>query len=239
MNDECRMTNGKGRTRPLSSLDIRHWVAGGFLLLALIGSGCSKSGDADQFTRFTNLGKSQLEQGNGAKAVEFFQQALKLNASTIEPHLNLANAHLLSGESAAAIREAGEALRLDANSAAAHYIAGCAWLRAGDATNALMSLQQSHKIDPAITALNFQLGLAHERLGQTEDAIRQFQTVIDFEPEHPAVFYRLSQLLLRSRNTRTFSQRSPARPATSPCSRSASTLSRSCRSNSNSRSPTA
>ncbi len=172
--------------------------AGGIvLLLGLALLGCKKAGDADQFTRFTNLGKSQLEQGQGAKAVEFFQQALKLNPSAVEAHLNLANARLLSSQADAAIREAGEALRLDANSAAAHYIAGCGWLRVGDATNALMSLRQSHKIDPAVTALNFQLGLAHERLGQMEDAVREFQTVLEFVPEHPAVHYRLSQLLLR------------------------------------------
>ena len=167
------------------------------LLFALALLGCKKPEDADQFTRLTNLGKSQLEQGNGAKAVEFFQQALKLNPSAIESHLNLANGHLLANQSADAIRTAAEALRLDANSAAAHYITGCAWLRAGDATNALKSLAQSQQLDPAHTALNFQLGLAHEQLGQIEDAIKQFQIVIEHEPAHPAVHYRLSRLLQR------------------------------------------
>jgi tetratricopeptide (TPR) repeat protein len=193
------MMDAKVQTRAArqSSFVISHCLLGLPLLFVLTFAGCKKPDDTDQFTRLTNLGKSQLEQGNGAKAVEFFQQALKLNPSAVESHLNLASAHLLANQSAEAIREAGEALRLDANSAAAHYIAGCAWLRAGDATNALQSLQQSHKIDPAITALNFQLGLAHERLGQMEDAIRQFLIVTEFEPEHPAVHYRLSQLLLR------------------------------------------
>ena len=159
--------------------------------------GCKKSETPDQFTRLSNLGKSQLEQGDGAKAVTFFQQALTLNPSALEAHLNLANAHLLANQSDAAIRAAAEALRLDANSAAAHYITGCAWLRAGNATNALQSLSQSHHLDPAHTALNFQLGLAHERLGHTEEAVKEYTTVVEFEPGHPAVHYRLSQLLLR------------------------------------------
>lgn len=167
------------------------------VLLGLAFTGCKKTDEADAFIRLTNLGKSQLEQGDGAKAVGFFQQALQANPASLEAHLNLANAFLLANRPADAIREAAEVLRLDANSAPAHYVAGCAWLRAGDATNALQSLQQSQKIDPAVTALNFQLGLAHEQLGHAEDAVREFQTVIEFEPEHPAAHYRLSQLLLR------------------------------------------
>ncbi|HEU0008203.1 MAG TPA: FG-GAP-like repeat-containing protein [Verrucomicrobiae bacterium] len=166
-------------------------------MLALAVVGCRKGEDADPFTRLSNLGKSQLEQGNGPRAVQYFQQALQLKPSAVEAHLNLANAHLLANQTAEAIRVAGDALRLDGNSAAAHYIIGCAWLRAGDATNALQSLSQSQKLDQAVTALNFQLGLAHERLGHAEEALLEFQTVIRFEPEHPAAHYRLSQLLVR------------------------------------------
>jgi hypothetical protein len=59
-------------------------------------------------------------------------------------------------------------------------------------------LQQSQKLDGAVTALNFQLALAHERLGHAEEAIEQLQTVLQFEPDHAAAHYRLSQLLLRA-----------------------------------------
>src|SRR5437867_5023578 len=167
------------------------------LLLGLAIVACRKGEEADQFTRLSNLGKSQLEQGNGARAVEFFQQALRHKPSAIEAHLNLANAHLLANQTTEAIRAANEALRLDANSAAAYYVIGCAWLRAGDATIALQSLAQSQKLDQAVTALNFQLGLAHERLGHSEAAAWDYQTVINVEPAHSAAHYRLSQLLLR------------------------------------------
>jgi tetratricopeptide (TPR) repeat protein len=169
------------------------------MMVALAVGGCGRKDGAgeDDFTRLTNLGRSQLDQGEGTRAAEYFQQALQAKPTSLEARLNLANAFLLANRPAEAIREAGEALRLEPNSAAAHYIAGCAWLRAGDATNALKSLQQSHAIDVAVTALNFQLGLAHEALGQAEDAIRELQTVVEHEPEHRAAHYRLSQLLLR------------------------------------------
>jgi Flp pilus assembly protein TadD len=170
------------------------------LPLLLVVVSCKKSAPPaaqDEFTRLTNLGKSQLEQGGAVKAVEFFQQALALNPAMPEAQLNLANAFLAANQSQAAIRQAAEILKADPDSAAALYIEGCAWMRLGDATNAMKAFQQSQRIDPAVTALNFQIALAHEQLGQMEEAVMQLQTAIEFEPEHPAAHYRLAQILLR------------------------------------------
>jgi tetratricopeptide (TPR) repeat protein len=168
------------------------------LLTATFFGGCKKNGaEADRFTRLSNLGKSQIEAGDAAKATDLFRQALALNPTLPEAQLNLANALLLANQPADAIAQVQRVLVVDQNSAAAHYVIGCAYLRLGNAEEALKALQQSHKIDAAVTALNFQLGLAHERLGHNEEALQQFQTVIEFEPEHPAAYYRLSQLLLR------------------------------------------
>ncbi len=170
-----------------------------FLLGIFFLIGCTKkTGDqTDEFNRLTNLGKSQLEQGDPNKAIDLFQQALKQQPTVLEAELNLANAFLRANRAIDAIQAADRVLQREANSAAAYYIQGCAYLRLGDATNALKALQQSQKIDPAVTALNFQLALAHERLGQLEEAVAQLQTTIDFEPEHAAAHYRLSQVLLR------------------------------------------
>ena len=135
------------------------------LWLALALGGCRKSAQSsDEFTRLSNLGKSQLEQGDVAKAIDYFEQALKLSPTLPEAQLNLANAFLRANRAADAIRQAGQVLRVDPNSAAALYVQGCAHLRLGDATNAVKSFQQSQKIDPVVTALNFQLaqiGRAH------------------------------------------------------------------------------
>jgi tetratricopeptide (TPR) repeat protein len=173
------------------------WAA--FALLAAGLAGCRKesTADADQFTRLSNLGKSQLEAGDAAQAAQSFQQALALKPTLIEARLNLANAFLLGNQAEPAIQQAQQVLQVDPNSAAAHYLAGCAHLRLGRAEEALKALQQSHRLDPAVTALNFQLGLAHERLGHHDEALQQFQTVLEFEPEHAAAHYRLAQLLLR------------------------------------------
>ena len=160
-------------------------------------AGCKKSTDSDDFTRLTNLGKSQLEAGDATKAIGLFRQALTLNPTLAEAQLNLANAFLVGNQPQLALQQAQQVAQADKGSAAAWYVIGCAHLRLGDAENALKALRQSQQIDPAVTALNFQLALAHERLGQADDAMQQLQTVIEFEPEHPAAHYRLSQIYLR------------------------------------------
>ena len=201
------------RLPPLATRPVLFLAAGLLLVLGLLLGGCGKSGEEgsadkggkdkatsgeDQFTRLTNLGRSQLESGDAAKAVEFFRQALAIQPTSPEAQLNLANAHLLGNQTEEAQRQAGQVLAIDPNSAAAHYVIGCAYLRQGNAVEALKAFQQSQKLDAAVTALNFQIALAQERLGHNDEAVEQFQIVIQFEPEHAAAHYRLSQILLRT-----------------------------------------
>jgi len=184
------------RDRPRSDSWARFF--GLVLVIPLLSVGCRKAGEADQFSRLTNLGKSQLEAGEATKAIDLFGQALALNPTLPEAQLNLANAYLRANQPEKVIQQAQQALQVDHNSAAANYLIGCAYLRLGKAEEALKALEQSHQIDAAVTALNFQLALAHERLGHDEEALQQLQTVIEFEPEHPAAHYRLSQSLGRA-----------------------------------------
>jgi tetratricopeptide (TPR) repeat protein len=152
---------------------------------------------SDEFTRLSNLGKSALEKGDAPRAIQVFEQALKLAPTSPDARLNVANAFLLANQPDTAIQHAEAVLAVDPNSAAAHYIVGCANLRLDRAEAALKALQQSQKIDQAVTAVNFQLALAHERLGQLDEALLQLQTVVEFEPDHAAAHYRMSQILQR------------------------------------------
>src|SRR5689334_21027100 len=55
--------------------------------------GCKKQAtESDDFTRLTNLGKSQIEAGDAAKAIDLFKRALTLNPTLAEAQINLANA---------------------------------------------------------------------------------------------------------------------------------------------------
>src|SRR5207247_1787393 len=141
------------------------------------------------------------DRADADKAVAALEQALALNPSHPDAHLNLACASLLANQVDKALLHAEEVLKQDPNSAPALYIAGCASLRLGKPQEAVKYLQAAKDIDRTINPVTFQLGRAHQALGQFDDAINAFREVIQYEPEHPAAHYNLSQALVRTGKT--------------------------------------
>src|SRR5690349_11726113 len=95
------------------------------LSLAGVWPGCQRK-ETDEFSRFSNLGRTYYEKGEAQKAVDAFEKAVKAQPSHPDAQLNLANAYLLANEPAKAITQAQSVLEGDHNSAAAYYIIGCA-----------------------------------------------------------------------------------------------------------------
>ncbi|MCX6905830.1 MAG: FG-GAP-like repeat-containing protein, partial [Verrucomicrobia bacterium] len=170
------------------------------LAVVLFMTGCKRSGD-DSFARYSNLGKRSLEDGNAKAAVEAFQQALALHPTLADARFNVALALLQAGQHEQAIQEAQAVLERDRNSAAAWYVIGLANLHQGRFEPAVQALTQAKNIDITVNPVAFQLGLAYEGWGRFEEAINEWQTLAQFEPDHPAVHYRLSQALRRAGKT--------------------------------------
>jgi hypothetical protein len=61
----------------------------------------------------------------------------------------------------------------------------------------VQALQQAKDIDRTVNAVSFQLGRAYQQLNQFEAAREQFTEVTQFETNHPAAYYNLSQVLIR------------------------------------------
>src|SRR5439155_3606523 len=57
--------------------------------------------------------------------------------------------------------------------------------------------QQAKDIDRTVNAVSFQLGRAYQQLNQFQEALEQFQEVTQFETNHPAAYYNLSQVLIQ------------------------------------------
>ena len=151
------------------------------------------------FIEAMNTGKNYLDQGRqGApKAIEVFLQAVSLNSGDADAALNLANAYLLDNKPEQALASAEKVIAINRQLAAGHYIRGCSLLRSGSFEEALKSLQIAKDLDHTVNAVSFQLGRAHQGLGQWEAAAEQFREVAQFEPDHGAVHYNLSQVLVR------------------------------------------
>jgi tetratricopeptide (TPR) repeat protein len=151
------------------------------------------------FIEAMNTGKNYLDQGRqGApKAIEVFIEAVSLNSGNVDAALNLANAYLLNNQPEQALPAAERAIEINRQMAAGHYLRGCSLLRSGSFEEALKSLQIAKDLDHTVNAVSFQLGRAHQGLGQWEPAAEQFREVAQFNPDHGAVYYNLSQVLVR------------------------------------------
>lgn len=165
--------------------------------LALLPLCSCKPKATDEFARLTNTGKNYYDRGEAAKATSALEQALALDPSHPDAHLNLACAYLQANLPEKALPHAEEVLKTDASSAPALYLAGCACLRLGKPQEALKYLQAAKDIDRTINPVTFQLGRAHQALNQLEDAVNDFREVLQYEPDHPAAHYNLSQVLVR------------------------------------------
>ena len=72
-----------------------------------------------------------------------------------------------------------------------------ALLRQSQYSNAVQVLSDAKAADPTENPVSFQLGRAYLGWGRFEDAVGQFREVLQFDTNHPAANYLLSQSLLR------------------------------------------
>ena len=184
-----------------ADLRIGIWVT----LVSMLVIACKKSPDSSgpsaDFLAVMNVGKSQYDKGDAVGAVGSFTKAVQQQPASIDARLDLANALLAAGQPGKVFEQTQQVLGMDPLSGAAHYLAGCAHLRLGKFEDALKSLQQAKDIDKTVNEVSFQLGVAYEGLKNYDDAMAQWRETIEFGPEHPAAYYRLSQALIRKGDT--------------------------------------
>lgn len=175
-------------------------------VLLMFAVGCKKAANptpaaSEDFLALLNVGKSQYEKGDAATAITSFEKAVQRQPTSVDARLDLANAYLAAGQPEKVFAQTQQVLGMEPQSGAAHYLAGCAYLRLGKFQDALKDLQQAKDIDKTVNEVSFQLGIAYEGLKDYDDAITQWRETVEFGPEHPAAYYRLSQALARKGET--------------------------------------
>jgi Tfp pilus assembly protein PilF len=172
-------------------------IVGGAFWFSRPPGGGSAAASNEAFAQAMASGKTFYDKGDPAKAISAFQTALSMNPANPDAHLNLANAFLAANQPAQAAQHASEVLQFDPGSGAAHYILGCSLLRQNAYSNAVQSLEQAKAVDRSVNPVSFQLGRAFQGWGRNDEAAEQFREVLQFETNHPAANYLLSQVLLR------------------------------------------
>ena len=176
-------------------------VAGAGLMAALLAfllARPSQPPPPDPSARLAQLGRSYLERNDPKSALVVFREALALHPTHPDAQLNLALALLQAGENEPALAQAQAVLDRDRSSGGAWYLIGLAQLHLSRFEPAVQALTQAKNIDVTINPVQFQLGLAYEGWGKLDAAINEWQMLVQFEPDHPAAHYRLSQALRRA-----------------------------------------
>jgi Flp pilus assembly protein TadD len=131
------------------------------------------------------LGFAYRQSGQTAKAIEAYEQALRIDPDYVRAWSNLGVTYARSGQTAKAIEAGQQALRIDPDNARAWYGLGVAHEHAGQTAKAIEAYQQAVRIDPdhAVSAWN-SLGRAYVLIGQTAKAIEAFQQAVRIDPKN-------------------------------------------------------
>ena len=153
---------------------------------------------AERYRLYLALGHAYTKAGDYPRAVQAFQEAVKINAEV--PGLEaLAHALGKAGRSAEAIRQYQELLKLSPQ-AQYHLELGMLLEKRGESRKALSHLSQAARgnLSPALKGRAYrQMGLIYYRLGDFSEARKQLEKALAFYPRDPALYEALAEAALK------------------------------------------
>jgi len=118
------------------------------------------------------------------KAIEAYQQALRINPESAEAWNNLGVEYAQAGQTAKAIEAHQQALRINPEDADAWHALGVKYAQAGQTAKAIEAYRQALRINPEDADAWYNLGNAYGKAGQTTKEIEALQQALRINPEH-------------------------------------------------------
>lgn len=112
---------------------------------------------------YNSRGLAHSELGDQRRAIEDFDQAVKINPGLATAYVNRGLVREKSGEPERAIADYDEAIELDPDLARAYHNRGVAYLRLGRHARAIRDYDEALRIDPAHAIAYFSYANAHTR----------------------------------------------------------------------------
>ncbi|MBI2091315.1 MAG: tetratricopeptide repeat protein, partial [Deltaproteobacteria bacterium] len=165
----------------LATLVIVHWP--------LIGKpGPSAAG-------YNNLGNALVRQGRIDEAIESYQQALALEATSGAAHYNLGNLLAKQGDLKAASTHYEQAVRLSPDFPEGYWNLGNLLMQQGDLEKAIAVFREGVAISPRQAEGHFYLGTALAKQGQLNEAVDHLQKAIAIKPDYAEAYHNLGRVL--------------------------------------------
>ena len=129
------------------------------------------------------LGRAYSEVGESAKAIDAYQQALRIDPKNSYSWTGLAIAYGEAGQPTKEIDAYQQALRIDPERASAWTGLAIAYGETGQPAKAIDAYQQALRINPKNSYSWTGLGIAYREAGQSVNAINAIQQALRIDPE--------------------------------------------------------
>jgi Flp pilus assembly protein TadD len=162
----------------------------------------SLAGDRSQAKVLLEQGKQLYRDDQDTKAVEAFQQAVKLDPDLAEAHFRLALGYEALGKHEDAETEYKKAVdaykkHLDSSpdDAEAHYNLGQTYANLANFSEAIREYRQATRLKTDDPDIYYDLGVAHTKLAQYDAAAAAFSKSLEIDPE----YYRAEDALTEAK----------------------------------------
>jgi len=155
------------------------------VLLLFVCTGCGKTDKID----YTKRGIAWHDKGDYDKAIEDFDEAIRLDPTSAISYNYRGFALSAKGEYDKAIEDFDEAIRLDPTNAAACNNRGLAWSGKGEYDKAIRDYNKAVRIDPKLAAAFNNRGFAlSSSKGEHDKAIKDYNEAVRLDPTFAAAF---------------------------------------------------
>lgn len=144
------------------------------------------------------LGRAYNEVGQAAKAIEAYQQAIRINQNNASTWFNIGSSYGDIGQSAESIDAYKKAILLKPEFAQAWNNMGATYNKMGQALNAINAYREAIKIQPEYGLAWFNLGNVYGKFGQHELAKDAYFQSIRINPTFPQAWTSLGNAFGRT-----------------------------------------
>jgi len=142
-----------------------------------------------------NLGNFEIANGNLTRATDYFEQALKIDATFVPARLNLVDSLRQRQDETRAEELLRQGIAIAPSDAALHHSLGLSLIRTGQPEAGLSELRQAFELQPSEDRYAYVLSIALNSLGQQSDALILLENLYQESPTNYDIGWALATIL--------------------------------------------
>jgi len=143
-----------------------------------------------------NLGRALNNEGEPSKAVDQFQQAIRIRPNYAEAYCNMGVAYSLLGLKERVRTSFERAVEINPRFAEAYYNLGLLYAQNEELTTAIELFKKAVQMNPGFISAHYNLGVAYMKMADQTKALEHFRRVLKLNPD-PSVTEKTKTLLAK------------------------------------------